>query len=69
MTTFNAHTLREQLAFYGKTQEDFARDLSVSVTTVSRWMNHKHKPNKLTTQAIIHQLKLYEEEKCHDSAA
>jgi len=51
--------LREALTSLNKTQEDLARDLGVSASTVNRWIRGKRNPNRLTKRAINNQLDLY----------
>lgn len=41
-------SLYGQLKYFGKTQEQFARDLGVCVGTVNRWLNGKFKPSPLS---------------------
>lgn len=54
--------LAAALLRFSKTQEAFARDLGVSSTTVSRWLNSHTQPNNLTRQAITNLLERYENE-------
>jgi transcriptional regulator with XRE-family HTH domain len=54
--------LSAALTRFNKTQEAFARDLGVSNTTVSRWINGRTTPNNLTKQAISNLLERYENE-------
>ncbi len=42
-------TLRQQL---GMTQEEFARQIAVTVSTVNRWENSHAEPSKLAWKAI-----------------
>jgi transcriptional regulator with XRE-family HTH domain len=55
-------TLREQLKFYNKTQQQFAFDLGVGVATVNRWINGKH-PSKLAQKRLVEVLNDYETER------
>jgi DNA-binding transcriptional regulator YiaG len=45
----NVKDIRKRL---GLTSEGLARELGVSVTTVSRWETGRHKPSKLALQRI-----------------
>lgn len=62
-----AHKLSAALDTHSKTQEQFARDVGVSVTTVSRWINGRKTPRShaiLTKiEEVIH---AYEEEKLQE---
>lgn len=61
-------SLYELLKFFGKTQEQFARDLGVSLATVNRWLNNKRKPLPLYQQKIEEILNEYRKQK-HDQEA
>ena len=62
MSTFDPNHVREQLKLFHKTHQEFAYDLGVSQTSVSRWLNRRHVPNKLTQRAIANVLVAYEAE-------
>lgn len=55
--------LRESLTKYSITQEQFAMDLGVTVSTVSRWIRGHTKPSRLAQRAITAQLELYKIQK------
>lgn len=55
--------LRTQLALYNKSQEQFARDVGVSVHSVSRWIRGHRNPSPLALKRIKEVLEAYEEEK------
>lgn len=59
--------LRQQ---QGWSQEDLARELGVSFSTVNRWENGKAKPSKLAIvqlERLMHQ-KTYRSSKQHDNS-
>lgn len=65
-----AHKLSEALSFYSKTQEQFARDVGVSVTTVSRWINGRKIPRSHAIILKIEEvLRDYETEKYQELSA
>lgn len=45
--------LRKIRSELGLTQEDFARQLSTTVTTVNRWENDKASPNRMAKSLLI----------------
>ena len=53
--------LRQQ---YGWSQEDLARELGVSFSTVNRWENGKAKPSRLAQKGIL-ALTTQAESSCH----
>lgn len=55
-------SLYEQLKFFGKTQQTFAHDVGVSLTSVNRWLNRHFKPSKLAQERIREVLERYEKE-------
>lgn len=55
--------LQNILHFFNKSQEQFARDIGVSVYTVNRWIRNKHKPSSLALQKIEEIINAYKEEK------
>ena len=54
-------SLRQQ---YGWSQEDLARELGVSFSTVNRWENGKAKPSRLAQKGIL-ALTTQAESSCH----
>ena len=68
-------SLYEQLKFFNKTQEQFARDLGVSLATVNRWLNKRtskgepRKPLPLHQKRIEEILNVYREEKQNQEKA
>lgn len=52
MTIFNPDQVRGKLSELGKTQEDLARDIGVTIGTVNRWLNHKNIPLKAFQRRI-----------------
>lgn len=55
-----AESLAGDLRRFNKTHQDFAHDLGVSITSVSRWLNSHTTPNKLTLKAISNLIERYE---------
>lgn len=55
-------SLYEQLRFFHKTQEQFARDMGVSVSTVSRWLLGRRHPSPLAKAKIEEVINAYKEE-------
>ena len=49
---------------YGWSQEDLARELGVSFSTVNRWENGKAKPSRLAQKGIL-ALTTQAESSCH----
>lgn len=56
--------ISEALENHSKTQEQFARDVGVSLATVSRWINGRKQPRSHVILAKIQEvIHAYEEEK------
>lgn len=67
-------SLHDQLKFFEKTHEQFARDVGVSVSTVARWVNGRFNPSHLAQEKIRevidgYQKEKYDEEKRNKGAA
>ena len=56
-------SLYEQLRFFNKTQEKFAQDVGVTVSTVNRWANGKYRPSPLAKERIREVIQRYQEER------
>lgn len=52
MVEKDSHRIRSLRETLGLTQEEFARELGVSFTTVSRWENGHGKPSRLAQRQI-----------------
>lgn len=59
---FDPTIIRQQLKAVGKTQEDLAHDLGVTVGTVNRWLTGKHKPLRVYQRLMQEKLEGYNAE-------